>query len=216
MSKQTTEVNQSLREPRPDSPTITLREQDGQKIVRKSYSHCSAALKTTVGRLAINRETWALKKLANSSHAPELIGRPNPWTMDCTYVEGTSLEQIPKGGLDFSALWQQTESLLQDFLSVGLIHGDIGHDHWQSMGRECNLIWTPEQQLVAIDFAGALPSSSRLPIIKTVCSALQKHDTLLRSKVWHHFAPTDAETVPSDSISWPSGLWDLLRFLGKI
>lgn len=203
-----------LRPNRKDAPCVQRIQTSTGYSVRKSYENCSALLRETVGRWAIGRECWALEKLSASSHTPTLLSRPNRYTMVCEFVEGTPLEQLNPKSINLQELRKQAESLLADLEEVRVAHGDLGHDHWQAMGRESNLIWTPDERLVAIDFAGALPLDSQWPIFRSLGAALRCHDLLLRDKLQHHFP--GFPQGPAVGLDWPMSLWDLLRTLGKI
>lgn len=203
-----------LRPARFDSPTVRLRQTGCQAVVEKSYDHCPWWLKNTVARVAISRECWALERLAFSGRAPRLIARPNPFTVVQEYVQGTALEHLAPESVDPVLIKQEALSLLADLEQAGLCHGDLGHDHWQDMGRESNLLWTVEGRLVAIDFAAALPYPTRLPGLAPIASALRAHDRLLATKVEYHFP--GPETGPSAGLDWPLERWDLLRWLGKL
>jgi RIO-like serine/threonine protein kinase len=203
----------SVKELRPaqrDAPTVELIETPGGLAVRKSYIDCSLVIREVVGRFAIQRECWALRKLEGSGHTPLLLSRPNRFTMISEFVEGTPLERLQRDRVDPDKLRQQAASLLNALAEAGLAHGDLGHDHWQEMGRECNLIWTPDQRLVAIDFAGAVPLKAPLNLGR----ALHRHDRLLEAKIAHHFYPNRA--VRAEYVDWPLDLWELLRILGKV
>ena len=205
----------TLRAPRKDSPSVELVENDGVPAVRKSYRHCSIFLRHTVGRLAIARECWALARLETSVHVPQLLDRPDSFTAVIEYMEGISLEKLDPATVDTEALATQAESLLADLKAAGVAHGDIGHDHWQSMGREANLIWTPDSKLVAIDFAGSVPIHSRFRPVANLGRLLSHHDTLLKAKILHHFPGMNSSLLQAHT-QWPLELWELLRFLGKL
>ena len=201
-----------LREPRPHAPSVE-RTPDG--LVRKSYDNCPPLLRWSVGRLAISRECWALQKLAGSLHVPRLVSRPNPWTMVSEFVKGTPLESLPPEDAPHNLLMEQTRSLLFDLREAGVVHGDLGHDHWQDMGRETNLIWSSDSRLVALDFAGSLPLNPSLPGFRAVSRALHLHDRLLQTKIAYHFCP-EMENWTAEQTRWPLQVWELLRFLGKL
>lgn len=116
--------------------------------------------------------------------------------------------------MDAQKMAHQALSLLQDLESAGVAHGDLGHDHWQSMGRESNLIWTENEELVVIDFAGAVPLESSLPLLGKIGQALGAHDSLLSAKLQFHFP--HGGNSPSPHTHWPLELWELLRVLGKL
>jgi RIO-like serine/threonine protein kinase len=201
---------QELRPARRQAPTVELLETPEGLAVRKSYRNCSLMVREVVGRLAIHRECWALRELEGCHHAPTLWSRPDRYSMICEYIEGTPLEHLSPTQVDPARLEQQAHSLLEALTKAGLAHGDLGHDHWQEMGRECNLIWTPDQRLVAIDFAGAVPLQAPL----NLGQALHRHDRLLATKISHHFRPEHMRR--SEGVDWPLGLWELLRMLGKV
>lgn len=202
-----------LRPARTDAPSVLLSEKNGQRIVSKSYAHCPLPLRETVGRWATHRECSALERLSFSDHAPRLISRVDRYTVESEYIAGTPLENLDAAQVDPALLADQVDSLLADLIRAGITHGDLGHDHWQEMGRESNLIWTGER-LVAIDFAGSLPLRSAIPMVGRVAGALSHHDQLLKTKVAYHFP--GPEPVRSVACDWPLGLWDLLRVLGKL
>lgn len=203
-------IVKELRPARRDAPTVELIDSLNGPAVRKSYKSCSFFVREVVGRLAIQRECWALGKLRGSEHAPSVWDRPDHYTVLSQFVEGTPLELLSPEEVEPRRLRQQASSLLETLARAGLAHGDLGHDHWQEMGRECNLIWTPDQRLVAIDFAGAVPLRAPFHLGR----ALQCHDRLLATKLSHHFYPHDM--VRSEGVDWPQGLWELLRLLGKV
>lgn len=205
-------MNKTLRPPRPYAPSVELTEA-GE--VLKSYRNSPFWLRNTVGRLVVRRECWALERLQKSAHAPKLFGRPDPFTVATEYIEGQPLEKLTPGDLDPERLWEQAVSLLQDLKLAGVVHADLGHDHWQSFGRECNLIWTPKETLVAIDFASALPLRSGLPLISRLAGLLHRHDQLLLSKTVFHFGAT-AQPNEFPQVYWKPGTWELLRVLGKV
>lgn len=167
-----------------------------------------------MGRLALQRECWALRRLESSGHAPRLIDRPDSFTIETEYVAGTPLEKLNPAQVNAEKLFDQGCSLLETLKRAGIVHGDLGHDYWQSMGRESNLIWTADERLVAIDFAGSLPLHLPFTPLRNLCQALHHHDGLLLSKIGHHFRPE--RLGKTAEVDWPVGLWDLLRFLGKV
>lgn len=200
-----------LRPDRRHAPTVVLQD-DG--LVMKSYDNCPVWLRHTVGRLAVSREWWALRQLEGSRHAPRAIARPNPWSIVTEYIPGIPLESLNPGTVDPHELLREARSLLDDLAKSGVVHADLGHDHWQSFGRECNLIWSDRKALVAIDFAGALPLSSN-PLTNRFAQLLRGHDLLLESKIVFHFG-ADLGGKRAPQVEWSPGTWELLRFLGKI
>lgn len=189
-----------------------VRSQEGC-FVFKSYHNCSPLIRNTVGRLAIGRECWALRRLEFSDHTPKLIAQTGPFSVKMEFIEGRPLEHLPK--LDPKRLYSEAESLLGDLKKAGVIHSDLGHDHWQNMGRETNLIWTEDQRLKTFDFSGALPFASSSPLAKRLLHALRQHDQLLLTKMKYHFPSQDSDQV-APTTEWPIELWDLLRLLGKL
>ena len=153
-------------------------------------------------------------KLESSGHAPRLIDRPDRFTIETEYVAGTPLEKLDPAQVNADKLFEQGCSLLETLKTAGIVHGDLGHDYWQSMGRESNLIWTADERLVALDFAGSLPLRLPFPPLRNLCQALHRHDGLLLSKIGHHFC--HGRLGKTAEVDWPVGLWDLLRLLGKV
>lgn len=200
-----------LRPDRHHAPTVLLQD-DG--LVLKSYDNCPAWLRHSVGRLAVGREWWALCRLEGSRHAPRAIARPNPWSIVTEYIPGTPLESLAPGVVDPGELLREARSLLHDLGEAGVVHADLGHDHWQSFGRECNLIWSNEKTLVAIDFAGAFAMSAN-PVTARFARLLRGHDLLLESKIVFHFG-ADPGGRRAPQVEWNAGTWELLRILGKI
>jgi len=197
---------------------VELVESEKGRAVRKSYDDCPWFLRWTIGRLAVSRECWALSKLKDSVHAPNLLARPNPWTLVTEYIEGTGLEDLPAGQVSGRALLKEAHSLLNDLARYGVVHGDIGHDHWQDMGRESNLIWTDQGRLVSIDFGGALPSRTDTFALGGLVRALSCHDRLLLTKIQYHFQQADLGTAQEEpeQVRWPLEIWDTLHLLGKL
>jgi predicted unusual protein kinase regulating ubiquinone biosynthesis (AarF/ABC1/UbiB family) len=134
------------------------------------------------------------------------------------FIDGIPLEALKPSDVDYPVLLEQTRSLLRDLSRHGVAHGDLGHDHWQDMGRESNLLWTPTGRLVAIDFAGSVPRTSRFFLLNGLYRALAHHDELLLAKIHHHFCPPNwkGNDEFSGHVKWPIELWDCLGFLGKL
>lgn len=208
---------QSFRSARPNSPRVVAGSCHGKAAVLKSYDHCSGLYKRTVGRLAISREWWALGALEDSGRAPRRISRPSPWCMVTEFVEGTPLEQLSPELVDSERLVAEAEILLRRLEVAGVVHADLGHDFWADMGRECNLIWTVDERLVALDFAGSVPLlAGRTPWARC-CQILRLHDRLLLTKVLHHFGQRlDAHPGWKFPSSLDHRVWDLLHLLGKV
>lgn len=201
-----------LRPSRLNAPDVLEGRWDHQRAFIKSYHHCPALYRQTVGRLALTREWSALQKLSGLGRAPQPIARPLPWIVVMQWVEGYPLESLPAGQVSPRRLLEEAESLLSDLHGAGVVHGDLGHDFWSVCGRECNLVVTPEQRLVAIDFAGSWPLESLLG------RALKLHDELLLTKVLYHHG----EDALSGHAAWrlpsqrPLAWWRLMRILGKV
>lgn len=211
------DVEGDFRPARPNAPRVVAGHWGSAPAVLKSYDHCHWLYRQTVGRLAINRECWALERMADSGRAPIFFARPNPWSLIMERVEGEPLESLETGDVEPEQLVAEAEVLLRHLEVAGVVHADLGHDFWSDMGRECNLIWSCEQRLVAIDFAGSIPLlAGRWPWHR-LTQVLRSHDRLLVSKVLHHFAPSlkghPGWTYPSDL---DPRIWELWRLLGKL
>ncbi len=206
-----------FRPARPNSPRVVTGLWRGQPAVSKCYAHCSWFYRQTVGRLAISRESWALEQMEGSERAPRPFARPAPWTIIMEKIEGTPLESLSPEGFEVEQLVSEAEILLRRLEIAGVVHADLGHDYWSDLGRECNLIWTPDHRLVAIDFAGSLPLLAGGWPWNRLTRALRAHDQLLTSKVLHHFAP---HLKAHPAWRYPSQLdprlWELWRLLGKL
>lgn len=206
-----------VRPSHPKAPEIWKVNWEGRIHLLKSYHHTKKTYQQTVGRLAISREWNALTRLSDRGVAPLPIWRLTPWSMTMEWVEGTSLEKLPNTPGLCDRLLAAAETLIRSLQQAGLAHADLGHDFWGTMGRESNLLWTPDERLVAIDFAGSLPTNRGPAAVKNLARALQLHDELLVTKVLYHFGDPRSEhpawKYPSRrSLDW----WNLMRVLGKI
>lgn len=206
-----------IREASPQAPELYLGSWNNRKVVLKTYHRTSIVYKHLIGRLAIDREWWALNALSGTGFAPRPLARPNPWSIAMEFIEGVPLEQLPTDYAEVSDLLLQSELLLTVLSQAGIAHGDLGHDYWSAYGREANLIVKSGGKLVAIDFAGAWNLKSRWPI-KRLGLAMQAHDHLLPTKILYHFAQDKLPdhpgwTYPSKrKLAW----WELMKLLGKI
>lgn len=209
------ETASPLRPSRPDAPDILRCQWAGQAALIKSYDHCSAVYRQTVGRLALDREWWALQRLARyQGRAPRPLIRPKPWVVVMEWVDGVPLETLSRGQVPTELLLEETEALLEDLRLAGVVHGDLGHDHWSVMGRESNVLWSG-RRLLAIDFAGCW--STRGPLGR-VGHAMRLHDQLLQTKVLYHLGDESVADHPGwrlpsqRTLAW----WELMRCLGKV
>ena len=209
-------TGQPLRATHPRAPEIWRLSWEGDALLLKSYHHTSAAYRQTVGRVAISREWDALTRLSGSGISPAPKWRLSPWSMVMEWVEGTSLEA--SADLCCQTLLQQAETLLKTLEAKKLAHADLGHDFWGRTGRPSNLIWTCDQRLVAIDFAGSIPLDRGPGTFRNLAKALQLHDQLLLTKLLYHFGDPSLLDHPAwklparRSMPW----WDLMRALGKL
>lgn len=190
---------------------------NNKAAVLKTYASSPPLYRQTVGRLAIKREWWALHRLKDTGCAPLPFTRPNPWSLVMEAIDGCPLEQLHADSISIVRVLNQAEHLLACLKKAGIAHGDIGHDHWGTQGRESNLFWTTEQRLIAIDFAGCWNLHSSWPT-RPLAQALSRHDQLLTTKILYHLGNDalpqhPAWTYPSQqSLSW----WELMGLLGKL
>jgi hypothetical protein len=205
-----------LRPSRPNAPDVLRCQWADHSALIKSYHHCTTLYRSTVGRLALDREWWALQRMQSAKgRAPRPLARPRPWVVVMEWVDGVPLEQLPPDQVPPGRLLDEAVALLGDLEQAGVVHGDLGHDHWSAMGRESNLLWTADGRLVAIDFAGCWSTRGGLG---RVGQAMRLHDQLLLTKLLYHFGDDSladhwAWRLPSQrSLAW----WELMRTLGKI
>ena len=207
-----------LRATRPNAPNVWRCQWQGQAALVKSYHHCSRAYRQTVGRLAMNREWWALQRLAQLGSAPQPLARPLPWVVVMEWVEGTPLESLQRGQVPAAKLVTEAERLLDSFARAGVVHGDLGHDCWSVQGRESNVLVTAGARLMAIDFAGSCSAGGWFWPWNRIASALQLHDQLFLTKVLYHWGDPSMTghpgwRLPSQrTLAW----WDLMKLLGKV
>ncbi len=206
------------RRARANSPTVeVVREHDGSLAVTKSYAHCSPLYRQTVGSFAVSREAWALSRLQGSGHAPALLRRTSRFSVTMEHVPGIPVEELEPKSVNSDRLLEQADSLLRAFKTAGLVHGDLGHDHWGQWGRESNLIWSADQHLVAIDFSGSFPMGRGHAPWSKLSRALELHDQLLIPKLIHRFGlPTDRSVRTRSPAEISLAVWDLWQLLGKL
>lgn len=211
-------AGQQVRPSHPKAPEIWRFSWQGEELLLKSYHHSPALYQNSVGRLAISREWDALTRLADSQVAPAPKWRLSGCSMVMQWVEGTPLESLPTQHHRSAALLSSAEKLLKTLSDHRLAHADLGHDFWGRMGRPSNLLWTDDNRLVAIDFAGSLPLDRGPRPVKNLAWALQLHDELLLTKILYHFTDPALKEHPAwqlpskRSMAW----WDLMRALGKL
>lgn len=207
-----------LRPSRPNAPDIGVCSWQGGLALLKSYHHCSAVYRHTVGRLALDREWWALGQMEGSGRAPTPLARPLPWVVLMEWIEGTPLEALRAGQFPAAKLLAEAEALLDAMTRAGVVHGDIGHDHWSVQGRESNVMVTAEGRMVAIDFAGSWSLEGPFRPWNGIGRALHRHDQLLLTKVLYHLGDDSTRDhrgwrLPSQR---PLAWWDLMKLLGKV
>ncbi len=213
------ENGRTLRPTRAHAPDIWLITWKGQQILIKTYQHTSILYRNTVGRWAMNREWWALRALEGSGCAPYPYFRISPWSVAMEFVPGVPLEKLERGAVPAEELVREGERLLATLTHHRVVHSDLGHDHWGSQGRECNLIWNSERRrLVAIDFAGCVQRRRGLTPWSRLTESLWLHDALLLTKLlYQHGDDTTSDhsgwKLPSQrTVAW----WKLMRLLGKV
>ncbi len=207
-----------LRPSRANAPDIGWVPWQGRAALLKSYHHCSPIYRHTVGRLALDREWRALRRLEGSGRAPLPLARPLPWVVVMEWIEGTPLEAVQRGQLPASHLVAETEALLATLADAGVVHGDIGHDHWSVQGRESNIMLAPGGRMVAIDFAGSWSLQGPARPWHGLGRALHQHDQLLLTKVLYHLGDESTESHPGWRLpsQRPLAWWDLMKLLGKV
>lgn len=213
------EQGRLLRPLRPNAPAIWLTTWKNQQVLVKSYHQTSKVYRATVGRWAMDREWWALNLLTGTGCAPQPFMRLSPWSVAMEFVPGVPLENLERGVVPAEELIREGERLLETLAQRRLVHCDLGHDHWGSQGRECNLIWNSERRrLVAIDFSGCVQRRQDLNPWSRLTESLSLHDGLLLTKILYQLgdeATLDhwAWKLPSQrSVVW----WKLMRTLGKV
>lgn len=207
-----------LRPSRANAPNIGRCLWNGRPALVKSYHHCSSAYRHTVGRLALDREWWALRRLEGSRRAPLPLARPLPWVVVMEWIEGTPLEALSPNEISAGRLVGETLSLLESLADAGVVHGDIGHDHWSVHGRESNILVGTGGHLIAIDFAGSWSLAGPARPWHGLARALKLHDQLLLTKVLYHLGDDSVIDHPGwrlpsqRTLAW----WELMKLLGKV
>ncbi len=209
-----------LKPARGHSPRVFLRSgPDGRPEVVKSYAHCPWYLRASAGRLAIRGERWALERLTGSGHSPKLYPGGSSVAVVMEYLEGRPLEEVPPRPETGLEVFAQAQKLLTALEKAGVVHADLGHDSWDDWGRESNLIWTDDGQLIALDFSSSLRlrSTGGGPLGR-FSRLLHRHDRLILTKIAHRFG-LPLSMVPEDDAHprrFDESAWNLLHFMGKV
>lgn len=129
------------------SPDVTLLENGNERWVLKDYFKRPSLVRTCWGRWVIQRESYALGRLAGLPGIPGLAGivPPDGLVMEC--VDG---ETLPRRGLHDRVgpeFFDLCAELLRQMHARGVAHGDL---------RRKNILVTPEGKPCLIDFQTAL------------------------------------------------------------
>lgn len=120
----------------------------GQLWVVKDFSARPWWLRQSIGRWLIRHELAALRKLEGLAGAPKAVTRMDGFALAYHYVEGvplsmTSSEHLPP------AFFRRYEQMVEAMHQRGIAHLNLRHGN--------NVLVTPDQQPVIIDFQRHLP-----------------------------------------------------------
>lgn len=160
-------------------PDLWRIEEQGEARVWKTFRESPYLIRATVGRWLAAREALNLTILEDLPRVPRLLGRPEPWTVEMTWLDAEALPRSKPNDVQ-PEYFAELERLIAQMHERNINHGDL---------RRKNLMRDPETGLpVLIDFAQSFYSPSR----KSLFSILfMRHlfnidrVTLLKLKKWY-------------------------------
>lgn len=108
------------------SPDVILMvDATGRRFVRKTWEVRPAWERSTFGRWLARREARALHRLRGIEGVPELIARPEHWTIDMAWIDTAPFpctdRHTPVSPLYFERLW----TIILEMHRRGMNHGDL-------------------------------------------------------------------------------------------
>jgi predicted Ser/Thr protein kinase len=188
--------------------SVYLVEVDGQRAAVKDFSQTPARFRTFVAPLLVSREIKALKALDGTPGVPRFYGRIDKWAFALEFIEGTPVADFPEGALPHS-VFPRVQEAIDAIHARGVSHGDLK--------RRSNLIVTPDERVVLIDFAAALVGGRRFnPFVNWLQKRMAEIDDKAIYKIKKFAAPEMMTQADWDKLNTPTPLekW-ARRLLGR-
>ena len=187
--------------------SVYLVEVGGQRAAVKDCSQTPAKFRFIAPWL-IGREIKALRALDGTPGVPRFLGRIDRHAFAMEYVEGTPIAEFKPGTLSPQVL-ENVQKSIDAIHARGVSHGDLK--------RRSNLLVTPDEKVVLIDFAASLVGNRPLNV---VANWLQKRmaeiDDKSLAKIKKFSAPDQMTQADWDKLNNPTPLekW-VKRLLGR-
>lgn len=132
--------------------SVYLVEIEGQRAAVKDFSDTPGAFRRWVAPWLVAREIRALKALDGTPGVPQLFGRLGRRAFAMEFIEGRPIADFEPGELSPRVL-ENVRKVIDAIHARGVAHGDLK--------RRSNLLVTPDERVVLIDFAAAIVGGRR-------------------------------------------------------
>jgi predicted Ser/Thr protein kinase len=126
--------------------SVFLVEIDGQQAAVKDVSQTPRAFRLLVAPWLLKREARALQALRDVPFVPQFFGRVDRHAIAMQYIEGTPIADFKMGELP-AEVFPRVQAAIDAIHARGVSHGDLK--------RRSNLLVTPQNDIMLIDFAAA-------------------------------------------------------------
>lgn len=137
--------------------SVYLVDWEGKPAAVKDFSKTPPAFRFFVAPILVKREVKALKHLNGTPGIPAYFGQIDRLAFAIEFVEGRPIAGIHKGQMP-PEVFPRMAKVVEGMHARGVAHGDLK--------RRSNLLLTPDNNVVIIDFAAAIvakgPISTKL------------------------------------------------------
>jgi predicted Ser/Thr protein kinase len=190
-------------------PDVLLIEVNGEQAVLKDYARSDPWFRRLVGPLSARREARALRQLEGARGVPRLLRIVNRNALLLEYIPGTSVRQVPPGGLT-PQFFERFYRLVDRLHEFGVAHCDL-----RSQG---NILVGADGEPHVVDFAAHFRRGRRWnPVSRWMYEKFCEADRVAVARLKRSHAP-DLLTEPEqralarDRKTW---LERTARFIGK-
>jgi predicted Ser/Thr protein kinase len=158
--------------------SVYLVDWDGQSAAVKDFSRTPRAFRTFIAPILVKREIKALKHLNGTLGIPRFFGQIDRLAFAIEFIEGRPIAGIHKGEMP-PEVFPRMAKVVAGMHEAGVAHGDLK--------RRSNLLLTPENEVVIIDFAAAIVAKG--PISTKLMHAIAEIDDKSLPRLKRFVAP---------------------------
>ncbi|MCB2156031.1 hypothetical protein KQI84_14225 [bacterium] len=160
-------------------PDVWELHRDGNRVVWKTFRESNRAARATLCRWLARREARNLRLLDGLPRTPRLLGMPEPWTIEMTWLDAEPVAESKTGhGID-GDWFDELESMLAEIHRRGMNHGDLRRKNMmkeRTSGQPC-----------LVDVAQSMVAKGGSLFDRLIMRQAQQVDrvTFLKLKAWY-------------------------------